>query len=71
LAASEAELEALNPEFDAEPVAEIDLESEMVERGIIDDVDARRRYSDARKWQYDGDQAQQYAESGKLPETKE
>lgn len=70
---SQAELDALQPDLIEREtvVTDADLECEMIERGIIDDVDARRRYSDARLWDYDGDQAQQYAESGKLPETKE
>jgi hypothetical protein len=67
--AAQRELDALEFDFmdEQKPVTDADLESETAERHISDQ-DELRRYKDARRWNYDGDIAQQYAETGQLPE---
>jgi hypothetical protein len=69
---SQAELAALEPDLiERETViTEADLETETAERGISD-ADELRRYRDARRWEYDGDAAQEYAQTGKLPEVQQ
>jgi len=68
---TQKELDELEPDMvEEQVVTDADIESETIERGISD-ADELRRYKDARRWNYGGDVAQEYAQTGKLPEVTE